>query len=583
MPSTRSQNIFLFITCLVVLGILNILSNDIPTFKRKHINTDVIQYYSFVTAVFECKDLSYKNSCPYNHQSLPIDGGRFVNKRSIGMAYMYTPFYCMSQVMAKLQGKYDDGYSRQTQNILVIGIWIYFCIGLFFLGKTLFRFFSYPVVVFCLFSLTICTNLSWYLLGEPLFTHAVNFMWMSILMYATILFHQNKKTGWLLIIAFSLSMLALIRPNNIMLGLFPLLYGVYNKETFIRKWQLIKECGYPIMLAMVIFFIPIIPQFLYWKYATDHWLYYSYTGEQFYWFRPLVLEVLFSYRKGWFVYTPFMLLIIPGFLYLKRNAISFFLPVVIIFPLFLYVTSCWWAWSYGGCFGMRPMIDIYPMLIICVAALLQNKRWFIWVPVITFTLFCGQLNLFQTYQYQVGVLHWDQMNKKTYWAIWGKDKWPLEYDLLVSYPDYLKEASGKGSYYTLEELTDGEFSMRFIRSKWVAPYDTIGNTLYSHGNNMPYPNSFTFKYNAFKHGFTIMSTSTQTYWVVDNNGRILSGEIDILFASVFNIKPMGNNKFVMKAPNDKFVVSDESTGFQLMAVADTITEKSWFVLQKYIP
>jgi len=583
MKSAKAQNIFLLITCIGVLIILKLLSTDFYTFKRKHINSDVIQYYSFVTATFECKDLSYKNNCPVNHQSLPIEGGNWVNKRSVGMAYMYTPFYVLSQVIAKAQGRYDDGYSKQTESILVLGIWIYFCIGLFFLGKGLFRFFSYPVVVFCLFSLILSTNLLWYLLGEPLFTHSINFMWLSILIYSTILFHENKKLGWLVLIAFSVSMLTIIRPNNLMLGLFPILYGVNNKESLIIKWNLIKTNLWPILFAIIVFLGPMIPQFLYWKWATNHWIFYSYAGEKFYWNRPLILEVLFSYRKGWLLYTPLMLLIIPGIFYLKKKCTQLFLPVIIILPLFLYVTSCWWAWSYGGAFGMRPMIDIYPLLIFCIAAFLQNKKWFIWVPVLCFTIFCTKLNLFQTKQYGIGVLHWDQMNKQTYWAVWGKDKWPLEYDLLVSYPDYSKEVQGTGSYYTIEELSEGEFSMRFIRSKWVAPYDSLESIVYSHGNNMPYPNSFTFRYNAFERGFTIFSTASASYWTLENDGSVLSKEKDILKASVFNIESLGYNKFVVKAPNNKFIISSPNDGNKLMAVSDSITEYSYVVLQRYFP
>src|SRR5687768_6323352 len=209
MKSAKSQNIFLLIFCVIAFILFRIIT---PHLAEKQIQSDIVQYYSFVTAVFECKDLTYQNNCPTEHASVPIKDGKFVNKRSVGMAYMYTPPYLVSQVIAKIEGRYDNGYSKKTENILVIGIMIYVCIGLFFLGKAMFRYFSFPVVGFCLLALILCTNLTWYVAGEALYTHSVNFMWMSILIYATMKFHDTLPTGRqakkvipLLVAAFSLS------------------------------------------------------------------------------------------------------------------------------------------------------------------------------------------------------------------------------------------------------------------------------------------------------------------------------------------------------------------------------------------
>jgi hypothetical protein len=563
--------------------IFKVVSNYIPTFKRDQVYSDVVQYYSFVTATFECKDLSYKSGCPPIHYSLTTKDGRFVNKRTVGMAYMYTPLYLVSQTIAKFQGREDDGYSKQTQKVLVLGMWFYLCIGLFVLGKAMFRYFSYPVVAFCLLALILCTNLLWYYAGDALFTHSVNFMWMSILIYATMKFHDTKKLFPLLFIALSVSLLTIIRPNNILLGLFPVLYGVYDKTTLLAKIQLIRQSALPLALALLVFLIPIIPQFIYWKYATGQWIYYSYGSERFFWLRPMILDVLISYRKGWFIYTPFMLLIIPGFIFLKSKAREMFLPIVVLFPLFLYVTSCWWAWSYGGSFGMRPLIDIYPLLIFCIAAFLQLNKWYIWIPVFCFAVFCGALNLFQSWQYHLSLLHWDQMNKKTYWSIWRKEKWPLEYDLIISYPDYSKEELGESSFYTLPELTEDEFSVKFIRSKYICSADTLTHALRSDHKDASLCDVYTFKYNAFEKGFTVFSVSDQRYWRLNQpNNTVYADEQDLLYASVFQIESMGHNKFVFKAPNGKYIVSGQENNFLLKAEADKISENSFVVIRRYL-
>ncbi len=561
-----------------------IFSGYLQTFKRNQINSDATEYYSFVTAAFECKDLSFKNGCPKDFWAKTTADGKPVNKRTVGMAYMYTPFYFVAQGVAALQGKDDDGYSKQTQKILVVGIWIYVCIGLFFLGKALFRFFRIRVVLAVLAILTVSTNLIWYTNGEVLFTHGVNFMWLSILIYSTIVFYEDQKKQWIILIALSVSMLALIRPNNILFVLIPLLYGINNGDTFFDRIIFLFENYRWLLLAIILFFIPIIPQFLYWKYATGDWMYYSYQDEKFFWVRPLIIEILFSFRKGWLIYTPVMILSVVGIFFIRKSVKEMLVPVLVVFPLFIYVTSCWWAWSYGGCFGMRPMIDIYALLAFPLAACIANKKWIIVLPIFVFICFSTWLNIFQSWQYSRGILHYDQMNKRTYFSIWRKKIYPQDYDLTVSYPDYQKELKGKGSFYRPSELTEGEFCLEFIRGRFLSSVDT-GNTGlcgdHQFANNS---DAFQFVYNAAEDKFLLRSWQTGLYLRMDkNSGIIYADETNKFNASLFKLISLGENKFALKAPNDCYVNSKEVNQFLVWADAPKFDEYAYVVIKRYIP
>lgn len=577
--SSRLQNIVLMMVCVLAMVLFFVFSNHLKTFERNHISSDVVEYYSFVPAAFKCKDLSFSSDCPKYYWAQTTKDGKHVNKRSIGMAYMYTPFYFLSQ----LTDDADDGYTKRTQKILVIGIWIYVCIGLFFLGKALFRFFSTFTVVTTLLLLISATNLIWYTNGEPLFTHGVNFMWFSILIYFTILYHHQQKLWSIIVIALSVSMLALIRPNNLLLGLFPLLYGVFDKASFLHKVELIKRNYGQLLLAGVIFIIPAIPQLMYWRYATGNWVYYSYQGEKFYWGRPLLLDILFSFRKGWLIYTPIMVLSVVGVFYLKRKAKEVFLPVVVLFPLFLYIISCWWAWSYGGCYGMRPMIDIYPLLAFPFAAFIYKRKWFVLLPVIVFMAFCIRLNVFQAWQYSIGLIHFDQMNRETYFSIWKKEGYPADYDLKLSYPDYQKEVIGKGSYYSLSEISQIEFSMKFIRAKFVCSTDSSHSGIKADHKDASTCDAFVFIYNAFENKYAIRSSATGYYFRHDRvTDLIYLDEPDILKADLFEVMALGENKFALKAKNGFYITSTEQNEFRLKADAVAIGGASFIILRKYI-
>lgn len=581
--SAKRQNLILLFVCVITLVFFKIYTGHVRTFERQLIASDVVEYYSFVPAAFECKDLSFQNGCPELYWKRPSADGRQVNKRSVGMAYMYLPFYGVSQLVSAIAGDNDNGYSKRTQKILVLGMWIYVCIGLFFLGKALFRFFSPAVVVSTLFLLVSATNLLWYTHGEPLFTHGVNFMWLAIIIYFTIRYHEKQKLVLMLMIAFSISMLALIRPINLLMGIFPFIYGVHNKETLMRKIRMLSENYKHLLLAALIFILPVIPQLLYWKYASGNWIYYSYKQETFFWDRPYIFQVLFSFRKGWFIYTPVMLLIIGGFWCLWHNARSMFFSVIIIFPLFLYIVSCWWAWTYGGSYGMRPMIDIYPLLAFPIAAFLDKKKWWLVTPLAGFIIACTCLNVFQTWQYSTGVLHYDQMNFTTYKAIWRKIHYPPNYDLMVSYPDYAKESTGKGAYYDLREITEIEVSMKFIRADFVCAVDSSHTGIKANRENASGCDAFVISYDASANKYTIRSSETKLYWRMDpSSGIVYEDAEDVFKASRFAIRSLGFNKFGFIGENGRFVTSTEGNQFTLKADANELTPNSYVVMKKYL-
>jgi hypothetical protein len=103
---------------------------------------------------------------------------------------------------------------------------------------------------------------------------------------------------------------------------------------------------------------------MYWKYITGELFFNSYVGEQFYFNNSHVLKGLFGFRKGWLIYTPIMLFSILGIYFLRNQLKHFFASISITLFIYIFVIFSWWCWWYGGSFGQRAMIDIYPLLAI---------------------------------------------------------------------------------------------------------------------------------------------------------------------------------------------------------------------------
>jgi hypothetical protein len=200
-----------------------------------------------------------------------------------------------------------------------------------------------------------------------------------------------------------------------------------------------------LILIILITCLVFVPQIIYWKYTTGGYFYYGYGDERFFFNNPVFLKGLFSYRKGWLVYTPVMTFALIGIIVLFFRHRKFFWPVAVFTLLNLYIVWSWWCWWYGGGFGQRALIESYAMLSIPLTAFTKYifEKQLKFRILFLFIMACLiSLNIFQTKQYNIGVIHWDAMNKKTYWDSYFRLKIrPGFYDM-VDPPDY--KAAMKG-------------------------------------------------------------------------------------------------------------------------------------------
>jgi hypothetical protein len=227
--------------------------------------------------------------------------------------------------------------------------------------------------------------------------------------------------------------MVLIRPVNALPLLIIALWWMYRIIQN-RDANILHACA-----AIVAATLPIIPQLLYWHYITGSFFSYSYGEESFFWADPQIINGLFSWRKGWFIYTPVMLFSILGFIPLyKKNKILFALVSTVFFT-YIYVVFSWWCWWYGGGYGQRALIDIYPLLALPLAFFLQwMMQLNLWKKFVFFNLIVALVlyNFFTTYQAIITVLHWDSMTKESYRAIFMRTKFPNNIQELNKTPDY---------------------------------------------------------------------------------------------------------------------------------------------------
>ncbi len=215
-------------------------------------------------------------------------------------------------------------------------------------------------------------------------------------------------------------LIALVRPSNILLFLFLFLYGVTGWKSFTERVLFYLQRWYLVLIMLCGFFIPWIPQFLYWKAVTGHYLFFTYAekGATFYFAHPHIFDSLFSFRKGWLIYTPVMVISLVGIFFMRTRAREWFLALVIYVMAMIYVQSSWWCWWFGGGFGLRPYISMYPLLAIPMAFLLghlrKKKRQWAFGALTAVILILSAYQLFQIRQFSTKAIHYSGTTARSY-------------------------------------------------------------------------------------------------------------------------------------------------------------------------
>jgi hypothetical protein len=417
----------------------------------------VAQYYSYLPATF----INHGNfeACTEISQKFLIytpDGLHKIPKTTYGMSILYSPFFALGYKVAINERARLNGVSQPFIDCLHWGSIFYGLLGLFFLRQFLLPYFNEKVTAITLAIVFLGTNLFYYIMDHSEMTHGYLFMLVSAFLLTIRRWYEKPGFGITVLLGFLLGLSSLIRPTEIVIGLLFLFWMVGSKQDLSNRIKfLFKHFKYLLIILLMIVLLW-IPQFIFWKHYTGSYFYFSYPGERFFFDDPQILNILFSYRKGWFLYTPLIVLAFIGFFFM-RDPIKKMRPVLVCLILgIIYLLSCWWDWHFGGGFGGRGFVQYYAFLAIPIASLTEfittEDPWFKFkssIQVLFFIIiFCGIfLNLGQTYQHNLGLVHFDSMNKKTYWRVFGRYKLNSldseKYWNSLTPPDYEKMREGK--------------------------------------------------------------------------------------------------------------------------------------------
>lgn len=418
---------------LIGIGLL-IVSTNINWHKNswlRVVQSDAKGYYAYLPAFFIYSDANFGffeeiERDKYFHENNQSDYRVTINSKTTdkyfcGVAVMQAPFFLMAHALSKPLGYPADGYSKVYILFICIAAIFYLCLGLLFLDKILS---DYGIAalyrVLTLLAAAFGTHAFYYTIGEPGMSHIYSFALISAFLYYSRKYFQTEELKLLPLIALIYGLIALVRPAN-MLVILLLPFAAGELLAFTNGLRRLFSKPLLLFVSVVLFGVIFSLQPLYYKISTGSFFVDTYMGESFNFLQPHFWSMLFSYKKGLFVYTPLLLVALAGLYHLwKRNNYE-----ALTLGLFLialnYILSSWWNWWYGGSFSSRVYVEYIPLFAILLALLMQDLRrtWLRWTLIVSI-IACVALNQIQTFQYRRQMIHWEDMNKEKYWDVFLK-------------------------------------------------------------------------------------------------------------------------------------------------------------------
>ena len=442
---SEKSSLIAYIVVVVIVILYNAFEQDWKN-PDSVIQSDVKGYYLYLPSFFIHHDmtLDYINEDPARYSgkiwTLKTPAGNRIIQFTCGQALLYSPFFLIAHGVAPLLGYESYGYSPPYKLALLVSSIFYLALGLFFLRKLLKRYFSDPATAISLFVVVIGTNFLYYSSKEATMSHLYNFSFIVFFIYNMVIWLEKPTISKTILLGFITGMIVLIRPTNVLVIVLFLLWGVSSWNGFLDRIKFLLKSYWRITLMIFVFFLVWVPQFLYWKEITGSYLYFSYQERAMFFLNdPEIINVLFSYRKGWLLYTPIMIFSFIGILFLYKQNRELFWPVLIFTVLNIYLLSSWCFWWYGGSFGQRTFIDSYGILAFPIAAFTQwflKKKAFLNIMLLALFAVFVWFNLFQTKQYKHNAIHYNSMTKGAYWETFLKLKPTQEYYDKLEFPDY---------------------------------------------------------------------------------------------------------------------------------------------------
>lgn len=431
------------ITCAFILTIyliVRFLSFDLDhPEENMYTDSDGLGYYIYLPAVFIYQDITKYEWLPEINNKYKVyqgeqpfqlgkhENGNYVTNYLGGVAVLQLPFFATGHVISKMTDYPSDGFSPPYQFAIGLAPIFYLVLCLFLLSKVLLRYYDEPTVAVTLVLVFLATNAIEYIAIEAGHSHGYVMPLYALVLYLTMCWHDRPSLRVALLIGVTIGLATIMRPTELIMVLIPILWNTHTKEEKEKKWALVRSNRSHLVYATIGGVLGGGLQVIYWLYVTGNFI--QTVGSKWRFLDPY-WRVLVGFEKGWFIYTPVTIFFVVGLFFMKgrpfRKSILWFCIINI------WIIISWNNWRYGGSYSTRALVQSYPVFALAFAGFVSwvlSKRWKYLFLVLG--LYLVGVNLFQVWQYQQQIIHYDDMNASYYKAVYlDRDPTPLDMSLL---------------------------------------------------------------------------------------------------------------------------------------------------------
>ena len=362
----------------IVLVCLFLLS--LPAVTPRIYSSDEIQYFAYLRSLWFDHDLSFENEYRYFYDrgiaqsegfretflEFQTDTGHRINFGTIGCAILWSPFYALADLVARVTGAPRDGFSAPYLAGVAYGSAVYgflaLVLAIWCASRLGFNAFTGALAVWT------GTPLLFYMYVAPPFSHACSAFGVALFTWAWLRVRGEWSPRGMAALGASGALMLMVREQDAFFALpVALDYGLWALSSPKPKVR-------SLLSAAAAFAIVYAPQAAAYLIINGHLGPHASVGNKMQWWGPHALQEMFSPEHGYFIWTPLAMIGIAGLaaLAFRRTTEATFLLLMV--ALQIYIGGSVASWTVAGGFGQRRLVSISAALVIGFAAVWYMAR-----------------------------------------------------------------------------------------------------------------------------------------------------------------------------------------------------------------
>ena len=331
------------------------------------VDGDAIQYYAYLRSLVFDRDLDFSNDYAELYGAAPESSGwlrertatgRPRNMMSIGPAILWSPIYLAVVAVAAIGAAFGlsivvDGFATPFPLAAGVAGIAYATLGIYFCYRVAAMRFGERAAFWGSLLAWLATPALYYSLISPAYSHAASIFTSALFAFVWLRRLRQYTLGRFAVLGALAGLAMLVRWQSVTILLLPVVEILLDREAFAERARRLVIASLTMgVTALVVF----SPQLLAWKAIYGGYFVVPQGSGFMRWTEPAVASVLFSARRGLFIWTPAVALAVVGLWALYRRERILGTGAIVVVALSLYVNAAvadWWA---GEAFGARRFV-----------------------------------------------------------------------------------------------------------------------------------------------------------------------------------------------------------------------------------